>query len=276
MTAKLISQLTAASGGDLALTTLLEGEPASGAPSKKFTLSQVSSILGLSTPITPANGGTGIANNNASTLTISGNFATTLTVSGTTGVTLPTTGTLATLAGSETLSAKTLRAANGTSAAPTISFASETNTGFFFNGATDVQFSLAGTVQFRIQSQHFIIASTGQLEWGSSGVTNQDIVLVREAAGTLRQRDAVTQQKYRVYDTNSKYLEITHNGTNGIIDASSGNLTLGGTATAITTAGSFNAASFSAGGTAGVTAGPFTVITSITVKNGLVTALIGT
>jgi hypothetical protein len=41
-----------------------------------------------------ANGGTGIANNAASTLAISGNFATTLTVTGTTGVTLPTSGSL--------------------------------------------------------------------------------------------------------------------------------------------------------------------------------------
>jgi hypothetical protein len=56
----------------------------------------------------PANGGTGVSNNAASTLTISGSFATTLTVTGATGVTLPTTGTLATLAGSETLTNKTL------------------------------------------------------------------------------------------------------------------------------------------------------------------------
>jgi hypothetical protein len=68
----------------------------------KVASTAVSGIVG------PANGGTGIANNAASTLTISGAFATTLTVSGTTGVTLPTTGTLATLAGSETLTNKTL------------------------------------------------------------------------------------------------------------------------------------------------------------------------
>lgn len=44
------------------------------------------------------NGGTGVANNAASTLTISGNFGTTLTVGATTAVTLPASGTLTTLA----------------------------------------------------------------------------------------------------------------------------------------------------------------------------------
>ena len=56
--------------------------------------------------LSAANGGTGVANNAASTITISGSFGTTLTVSGTTAVTLPTTGTLATLAGTETLTNK--------------------------------------------------------------------------------------------------------------------------------------------------------------------------
>jgi hypothetical protein len=65
-------------------------------------------FTGFTTTLSPARGGTGIANNAASTLAISGNFATTLTVSGTTGVTLPTTGTLSTLAGTETLTNKTL------------------------------------------------------------------------------------------------------------------------------------------------------------------------
>jgi len=47
----------------------------------------------------PANkGGTGVANNAASTLTISGNFGTTFTVTNTTALTLPLSGTLATTA----------------------------------------------------------------------------------------------------------------------------------------------------------------------------------
>ena len=66
------------------------------------------SSIGSTGILSPVGGGTGIANNAASTLAISGAFATTLTVSGTTGVTLPTTGTLATLAGSETLTNKTI------------------------------------------------------------------------------------------------------------------------------------------------------------------------
>jgi hypothetical protein len=58
-------------------------------------------------------GGTGVANTGKTitlggNLTTSGAHATTLTTTGTTGVTLPTTGTLATLAGSETLTNKTL------------------------------------------------------------------------------------------------------------------------------------------------------------------------
>ncbi len=44
------------------------------------------------------NGGTGVANNAASTLTISGNFGTTFTVGATTNITFPSSGTLTTLA----------------------------------------------------------------------------------------------------------------------------------------------------------------------------------
>lgn len=50
------------------------------------------------TPLGAAYGGTGVANNAASTLTISGNFASTFTVTGVTSVTFPTSGTLTTLA----------------------------------------------------------------------------------------------------------------------------------------------------------------------------------
>ena len=85
----------AVSGGTTGLTT-------SGGP---ITSSGTITLAGT---LAPANGGTGVANNAASTLTITGAYATTLTVTAATGVTLPTTGTLATLAGSETFTNKTL------------------------------------------------------------------------------------------------------------------------------------------------------------------------
>lgn len=58
--------------------------------------------------LSPVRGGTGVANNAAATLTRSGNHALTLTTTGTSSLTLPTTGTLATLAGAESLTNKTL------------------------------------------------------------------------------------------------------------------------------------------------------------------------
>ena len=65
------------------------------------TLGTVTTGTWTAAVIGPAYGGTGIANNAASTITISGNFATTITVSAITTVTLPTSGTLyGTLAGS--------------------------------------------------------------------------------------------------------------------------------------------------------------------------------
>jgi uncharacterized protein YqgC (DUF456 family) len=66
------------------------------------------SALTLGAGLPAASGGTGVANNAAMTVTGSGNFAYTRTLTAATNVTFPTTGTLATLAGTETLTNKTL------------------------------------------------------------------------------------------------------------------------------------------------------------------------
>lgn len=70
-------------------------------------------------------GGTGVVNNAAMTVTGSGNFAYTRTLTAATNVTFPITGTLATLAGTETFTNKTLGA--GTASVPALLLTSGTN-----------------------------------------------------------------------------------------------------------------------------------------------------
>lgn len=83
------------------------------------TLGTIGTGTWQGTIVSPTYGGTGV-NNGTKTITLGGNlttsgaFATTLTVTNTTNVTLPTTGTLATLAGTETLTNKSINLANNT------------------------------------------------------------------------------------------------------------------------------------------------------------------
>jgi hypothetical protein len=98
-------------------------------------------------------GGTGV-NNGSSTITLGGNLVTsganalTLTTTGTTNVTLPTTGTLATLSGSETLTAKTITGSSiGSSSPSTAAFTTLTSNGAVtFTAATASTSYTSGTL----------------------------------------------------------------------------------------------------------------------------------
>lgn len=104
--------------------------------------------------ISPAQGGTGVVNNDSSTITVSGAFGTTFTVTATTSLTLPTTGTLATLAGTEAFTNKTYNGNTWTAGTGTLTIAAGktltasntlTLTG---TDASSVAFGAGGTVAY--------------------------------------------------------------------------------------------------------------------------------
>jgi len=108
------------------------------------------------TVISPVYGGTGVANNVASTLTITGAYTLALTLSNTTAVTLPTTGTLATLAGTEELDNKTLDSsvAKGTWTASGVWTIPAVTLGGVVSGVSTTNYFDAG-------SNHMKVATTG-------------------------------------------------------------------------------------------------------------------
>jgi len=163
-------------------------------------------------------GGTGIDNGSktitlggnlltANSFTTAGNFSTTLTSIGETNITLPTTGTIATLAGTETMTNKTIVnvALTGVPTAPTAAAGTSTNqlaTTEFVNATTsaatpDASPTVKGKIQLAGDLSGIATSPTVNSVGGSSSSTINTATILANAAtdinsnGTIVKRDIV-------------------------------------------------------------------------------------
>ena len=130
-------------------------------------------------------GGTGVANNVASSLTISGAYGTTLTVGATTALTLPAAGTVATLAGSEAFTNKSYNGMTLTSTTGTFTltnaktFAVQNTITLAGTDATTITLpSITGTVALNNQTHYIgttsIAINRASLAQALTGITSID------------------------------------------------------------------------------------------------------
>lgn len=122
--------------------------------------------------IAPAYGGTGIANGTNNTITFNGNYTLGLSLTGNTSVTLPTTGTLATIAGSEALTNKTINGLTVSTTTGTLTVAnSKTLTAsntltFTGTDSSSVAFGSGGTVAYTNVATLSSLTSVGTIATG--------------------------------------------------------------------------------------------------------------
>lgn len=90
------------------------------------------------------------------------------------------------------------------------------------SASTSVAVSVNASTILTINTTNAVLASTAALAWST------DLFLVRDAANVLAVKNGTSAQAFRVYGTTtgSKYLTLDHNGTNGTVSTSAGNLTL--------------------------------------------------
>jgi hypothetical protein len=113
-----------------------------------------------------------------------------------------------------TLTSGQLLVPNGTAGAPSLSFSAEGTMGWYRNTTTDMRLALSSADKVRVTGGAVTLDASHVLQWGSSGVSSADLVLAREAAGTLAQRNGANAQTlhlYRSYTDASNYARLALN-----------------------------------------------------------------
>lgn len=121
---------------------------------------------------------------------------------------------------------------DGTSAVPSLSFASDTDTGLFTASTNSFGLVSGGTTPGLVAAGEMRLASNTVLGWNATSdnayTTTADVKLVRDAAAVLAQKNSTTAQTFRLYGTTTgpKYLLFAHDGSDGYIYTNSGGGTL--------------------------------------------------
>jgi hypothetical protein len=164
----------------------------------------------LSGTLLPSKGGTGIANDDAATLTRSGNHAVTLTTTGVTGVTLPTSGTLATTADITMANLTgTLVPSKGGTGVSNNDAATLTRTGNFdlnitTTAATGVTLPTAGTLATLEGSEQLSSKTLVEPVVDNFAAFNQESTPTAAAAGTVRVYAKADNKLYKMDSTGAE------------------------------------------------------------------------
>jgi hypothetical protein len=186
--------------------------------------------------LNPANGGTGV-NNASNTITVAGNFITsgayslTLTTTSATNVTLPTTGTLATLAGVETLTNKSMSGSANTFT--NIPNSALTNNSVTYNGVS-VALGASGTITavnpYALTVGTGLVLNTGTTYDGSVAKT----ITIDSTVATLSGTQTLTNKS--ISGSSNTFTNIPNSGlTNSSLTIGTTSVALG--ATSLTLAG---------------------------------------
>lgn len=92
---------------------------------------------------------------------------------------------------------------DGTVAAPSLAFASETTLGLFRRGTAALGYAQGGSQKLEFSGDSIQLPSTGTIRWlpGSSFGVGADLFLQRDVANVLAQRNGANAQAFRVYNT---------------------------------------------------------------------------
>lgn len=123
---------------------------------------------------------------------------------------------------------------DGTAAAPSLTFSGDSDTGFYRTGNNQIGVAIGGSNRGLLTASGFNYGSGGALTWSDNvdpAAGNADVFLVRDAAAILALKNAANAQTVRVYGDATaatlKYMNLTHDGTNGLITTSGGTFGFG-------------------------------------------------